>query len=176
VGKRSSFERRPQDAYDTPYEAVKPLLPHLGEGAKFIEPCAGRGDLIAHLTKHGHHCVDSWDIEPRMAGLPQHDALTWRSRRTRIACCFITNPPWTREILHPLIVHLSDQRPTWLLFDADWAYTKQSAPYMPRCRAIVPVGRVKWIAGSKHTGKDNAAWYLFDATQDSGTQFFSRAA
>jgi hypothetical protein len=29
MGKRSSFERRPQDAYDTPAAAVEPLLPYL---------------------------------------------------------------------------------------------------------------------------------------------------
>ncbi len=27
----------------------------------------------------------------------------------------------------------------------------------------LPIGRVKWIEGSKHTGKDNTCWYLFDS-------------
>jgi len=56
-------------------------------------------------------------------------------------------------------------RPTWLLFDADWAHTKQAIPYLEMCLKIVAVGRVKWIEGSEGPGKDNAAWYLFDAKQ-----------
>ena len=74
----------------------------------------------------------------------------------------ITNPPWTREIMHPMIDRFRYLAPTWLLFDADWMHTKQAAPYMPYCSDIVSVGRLKWISGSKHVGKDNAAWYRFD--------------
>jgi hypothetical protein len=39
LGKRSDFARRPQDGYDTPESAVAPLLPHLVERTRFIEPC-----------------------------------------------------------------------------------------------------------------------------------------
>ena len=41
---------------------------------------------------------------------------------------------------------------------------------------IVSVGRVKWIAGSKFTGKDNAAWYLFDRPKNVPAEFYGRAA
>jgi hypothetical protein len=64
--------------------------------------------------------------------------------------------------------------PTWLLFDADWMHTRQSAPFMPRLRKIVSVGRVKWIPDSKMTGKDNCAWYLFDKPSDEPAVFFGR--
>ena len=47
---------------------------------------------------------------------------------------FITNPPWRRDVLHPIIVNLSDQAPTWLLLDAGWVHTRQSVPYLPRLR------------------------------------------
>src|SRR3984893_1647357 len=63
---------------------------------------------------------------------------------------FITNPPWTRQLLHPIIVNLKRQKPTWLLFDADWAHTIQAAPYLSFCRKIVSVGRVKWIGSRYH--------------------------
>ena len=36
------------------------------------------------------------------------------------------------------------------------------------------IGRVKWIEGSKHTGKDNYAWYRFDITHKSGPVFHGR--
>jgi hypothetical protein len=172
------FERMKNDFYPTPASAVEPLLPHLRPGTEFIEPCAGAGDLIDHLTSFGHHCVAACDIEPRRVGIAQSDALHW-SRPPPVHSsryCFITNPPWTRGLLHPLIRHLSGQHPTWLLFDADWMHTRQAAPYMALCQKIVSVGRVKWIPDSKFTGKDNACWYLFDANKTAPAQFIGRAA
>lgn len=173
MGKRSSFERVPRDFYPTPAEAVAPLLPHLMLGTRFCEPCAGDGALINHLEAAGHHCAVAWDIEPKRDDIWQHDALT---RLVGNVDCFITNPPWSREILHPMIVHFARQHPTWLLFDADWMHTRQSAQYMPLLRKIVSVGRVKWIPDSPFTGKDNCCWYLFDAGTYSAAQFIGRDA
>jgi hypothetical protein len=45
---------------------------------------------------------------------------------------------------------------------------------MPFCSDIVAIGRVKWIAGSKFTGKDNACWYRFDTRHRSGPVFHWR--
>lgn len=173
MGKRSSFERIPRDFYPTPFEAVKPLLGHLGHNIRFAEPCAGDGRLVDHLKAAGHVCAAAYDIEPRRADIAQHDAL---DRLVGNIDCFITNPPWVRAVLHPLITHLSRQAPTWLLFDADWMHTRQSAPFMPMCQKIVSVGRGKWIEDSPFTGKDNCAWYLFDASTQAAAQFIGRAA
>lgn len=177
MGKRSDFERRPRDAYPTPYEAVLPLLPHLRAGTRFDEPCCGAGDLIQHLERHGHLCMGASDIEPGNASGLALDALEVTACRG--AEVFITNPPWDRKILHPLIERLSSIAPTWLLFDADWMHTKQAAPYLPWLHKVVSVGRVKWIPGSKMTGKDNCAWHLFDQTAQrlvAGPVLFGRAA
>jgi len=173
MGKRSNFARIERDFYKTPYEAVVPLLPYLRPGTRFCEPCAGDGALIDHLTRHGHVCARARDIEPRRDDIDRKDALT---TLTGNIDCFITNPPWSRDILHPLIVHLAAQSPTWLLFDADWMHTRQSAPFMPILRKIVSVGRVKWIPDSPFTGKDNCCWYLFDAHSEAPAQFIGRAA
>ena len=171
MGKRSNFERVERDYYPTPYEAVVPLLEHLMPNTFFVEPCAGDGRLIGHLLEHGHICISACDIEPRRDWIANGDAL---NAEIGVADCFITNPPWDRRILHPLIDHLSAQAPTWLLFDADWMHTKQAAPYMDRLEAIVSVGRVKWIEGSKMTGKDNCCWYLFTNTPNNHTEFYGR--
>jgi len=173
MGKRSDFERRERDFYPTPYEAVVPLLDHLMPRTLFVEPCAGDGVLVSHLHRHGHHCVSASDIEPQD---PSVKALNVFSAQIGQGQCFITNPPWDRSILHPIIDHLSAQAPTWLLFDADWMHTKQAVPYLDRLEAIVSVGRVKWIAGSKMTGKDNCCWYLFTETPNNHTQFYGRKA
>jgi hypothetical protein len=173
MGKRSDFERIPRDFYPTPYEAVVPLLSHLKPRTQFVEPCAGDGALIRHLQAHGHFCGLAYDIEPRARGIYKGDALDYLCVNPSM---YITNPPWAREVLHPLIERLSKQAPTWLLFDADWMHTRQSAPFMPYLRKIVSVGRVKWIPDSPFTGKDNCCWYLFDQTTDAPAQFVGRAA
>ena len=173
MGKRSDFARIERDFYPTPEEAVTPLLRHLSPGTRFVEPCAGDGALIDHLTTAGHVCARAWDIEPRRSDIEEHDALTLLVGNVD---CFITNPPWDRKVLHPLIVHLSDMAPTWLLFDADWAHTKQAAPFANRLRRIVSVGRLKWIADSPFTGKDNCAWHLFDKPSSAPCEFYARAA
>jgi hypothetical protein len=174
MGKRSNFDRVPRDFYPTPYEAVIPLLPHLPAGATYCEPCCGDGALIEHLSRHAIGCVCAFDVEPKCDQSYVGDARTlWSDGDPDF---YITNPPWDRKVLHPIIDNLSRHLPTWLLFDADWMHTRQSAPFMPFLRKIVSVGRVKWIPDSPFTGKDNCCWYLFDQTTDAPAQFVGRAA
>ena len=172
MGKRSNFERVPRDFYPTPAPAVLPLIPHLSKRfSQFWEPCAGDNALTHILEAHGAQCVHASDIDPQAAGIARRDALT--TPLPLGAKVIITNPPWDRKILHPMIDHLRQLAPTWLLFDADWAHTKQSAAFMPYCAKIVSVGRVKWIPDSKMTGKDNCAWHLF-VDHDVTTNFYGR--
>lgn len=160
MGKRSSFDRNPRDFYPTPREAVYPLLRHLAPGTRFAEPCAGNGALVVWLEAAGMRCTDKIDLQPMAKGVMHGDALSFVPKAG--TDMIITNPPWDRKVLHPMIEHFAYRKPTWLLFDADWMHTKQAAPYLHYCRKIVSVGRVKWIPDSKMTGKDNCAWYLFD--------------
>lgn len=163
MGKRSTFPRFERDAYATPADAVPPLMPHLRGVASFAEPCCGDGALVRHLERAGLRCLWATDIvEGRDALKVEHfgpvDAI-------------ITNPPWSRDVLHPMIQHFQRIAPTWLLFDADWAHTRQARPFLDQCSHIVSVGRLKWIAGSKHTGKDNASWFRFHAQHSGGPRF-----
>lgn len=135
-------------------KAVAPLTTYLAlfypGGTTYYEPCVGNRDLI-RLLGDRVTCVGSSD-----------DELDARVTKYQTgADLFITNPPWSRDLLHPIIENLRNQRPTWLLFDSDWMFTKQANPYLDYCKAILSVGRVKWIPDSKQTGKDNCAWYLF---------------
>src|SRR5579875_866627 len=158
MGKRSSFARVERDFYPTPKAAVDPLLPHLVARTVFVEPCAGNGALVDHLQAAGHRCAYAIDIEPQWPIARNGDACTM-TYNMGCASCFITNPPWDRKILHPIIGNLARQAPTWLLFDADWLHTRQSVPFMTLLRKVVSVGRVKWIPDSPFTGKDNCCWY-----------------
>jgi hypothetical protein len=109
-------------------------------------------------------CDTAFDIEPMGEGIEQLDALSDEAAglMSRLNTMIVTNPPWSRDILHPMIERFSSLAPTWLLFDADWAYTKQARPYQSILKKIVVAGRVKWFPDSKMTGKDNCAWYFFD--------------
>ena len=161
MSKRTSkYARERDDYYPTPIEAVHALIPHLPkEPFLFSEPCAGDGRLVDHIqTLTEGQPYQLFDVNPR-----RFDICTGDARDVEIGGDLaITNPPWSRDVLHPIIRNLSDQVPTWLLFDADWIHTRQSAEYLPRLKAIVSIGRVKWIAGSKSVGFENCAWHLFD--------------
>jgi hypothetical protein len=176
VGKRSDFERKPRDYYQTPIEAVEPLIEHLPRTFDFAEPCAGDGILVNHIETliEGAVCIWASDIEPQNKNILKYDYSTLTSCELEKSEYIITNPPWDRKILHPMIDHFSKLRPTWLLFDADWPHTKQSKYYMQFLHKIVSVGRIRWFGNM--TGKDNCAWYLFDAQTPPimGTFFYGR--
>jgi hypothetical protein len=157
----------PQDAYTTPARAVAPLLTQLPPRTAFVEPCAGEGRLIAHLTAAGHILAGSYDLP--------HDARIKRYRLEPLDV-FITNPPWDRPVLHAIIENLSNQAPSWLLIDFDWLATVQAAPLLPRLRKIIVIGRVKWIPDSPHTGKDNCCWCLFTRPSAEPAIFIGRQA
>ena len=139
MGRRSNFPRIDKDAYDTPPEAVLPLLPYLHPGTRFIEPCGGKGALTAALEERGHQCFYTCDIAPRAPGIVKRDALGLVGSDVLAADMFITNPPWTRKRLHPLIDHFRLLRPTWLLFDANWAFTQQAAPFTGSAACSLPL-------------------------------------
>lgn len=155
MGKRSDFARIPKDKYDTPARAVEPLLRQLKPKTLFVDPCYGAGALRFALAAAGHLFCGGFDlpIDARAHDYGMKDGEF-----------FITNPPyWGQpDDLHPLIENLSRQAPTWLLMSADWLFNESSGPLTKRLRRIVAVGRVKWIPDSPHSGKDNAAWLLFD--------------
>lgn len=155
MGKRSSFKRRAQDFYETPPGYIPPVP----AGSRFCEPCCGDGALVESLCYAGLRCVMAYDISPGIWSFGQADALGTSALNG--ADYIITNPPWTRAILHPMIEHFRKLRPTWLLFDADWMHTKQATPLLPYCHQIVSVGRVSWMQNGT-SGKENSAWYRFE--------------
>lgn len=145
MGKRSNFKRNPRDYYRTPLSAVAPLVPHLIRFGWYCEPCAGDGTLITHLSNFGIHHCSAIDIEPQAEQILKMDALDITEKHLNGATGIITNPPWDRKVLHPMIEHFSNLAPTWLLFDSDWSYTKQSRNYTPYLHKEVAVGRVSSI-------------------------------
>lgn len=162
MGKRSNFDRKDRDYYPTPHEAVAPLIGLLPDRCRFIEPCAGDGRLIRHLEKFNHRCLYACDIEPMGEGIAQRDILFFGGEAFPPCDAIITNPPWERRLLHPMIDLFRLQAPTWLLFDAGWMHTTQAKPYLQYCSVIKSIGRVKWIEGTDTSGMDDCCWYRFE--------------
>lgn len=174
MSKRSAkFARKPRDFYPTPREAVLPLIPFLPTVFSYWEPCAGDFSLCLHLdalTESDALLTEAIDIEPRSDSVDKGDALSRKAPHNTM--CIITNPPWSRDILHKMIPHFASQRPTWLLFDADWMHTRQARPYLRYCSDIVSVGRVSWEQNGV-SGFDNCCWYGFGKFE-SKTNFHAR--
>jgi hypothetical protein len=156
MAKRSNLGS-PRDDWDTiDPRAVKYLMPHLNGIETFCEPCYGSGFLANELEAHGLKCVRATEIKKGT------DALALVGDDLAGADAIITNPPWSREKLHPLIGHLVTLGvPVWLLFDSDWSFNRGSCEYLLHCTHIVPVGRLRWVPGTTMQGKDNVAWYRF---------------
>ena len=159
------FERVENDFYPTPEKAVLPLLQHLTPKTRFYEPCAGDGSLSQILVENGHVCMGMSDKNPRSQFIVQKsiDEVRYKDLGSRLVeTTVITNPPWDRPTMHRLLNHFLCLAPMWLLLEADWLFTKQSGPFMFSATDIVPIGRVRWIAGSAHDGFDNCCWVRFE--------------
>ena len=146
MGKRSNFERVERDFYRTPTDAVEPLRPFIQDVQSFCEPCAGDGALINALVDMGLRCTSAFDIQPQSINIEKQDALALDERDLLGADLIITNPPWNRDILHPMIEYFTDLgTPTWLLFDADWIHTNKQ---YPTCHASERLSALAASSGS----------------------------
>lgn len=178
MGKRSNFERLPKDKYKTPVQGVHSLRRHLPPGSfTFAELCAGDGRLINHIEAHSRgRCVLASDIDPEAEWITEMDALTVTPEALERVDLIITNPPWTRSLLHPMIDRFRKLRTTWLLFDSDWAFTEAAGNLLPYCSDMIPTPRLKWLEDTPHSAKDNTAWYRFVADDVGGPRLHPRVA
>lgn len=179
AGKRSNFPRNDRDWYGTPIKAVYPVAPFLKD-KNYISPFAGDGRLIEHIRmlQPTASCVAAFDMEPQVdevigvkispVDFNSTDVEFWHNLADADgADCFVDNPPWvnTKEsgyLLNRIIETLSSVRPTWLLMNGSYIFNKRSSRYMRMCTDVVPIGRVKWIEDSPHSGKEDCIWARFD--------------
>jgi len=168
MGKRSDFEKIPRDKYYTwDARAYTPMRAIFRQIGSFVEPCAGGGDMIRALEAIHPRCVYACDIEPT-ADFDRILKLSYDQIDPAIfkhADYIITNPPWTRSVMHPFIEWcIASGTPAWLLIDTNWASSRQARPLLSYCSDIVPTPRLKWIPDSKDSAKDDTAWYRFQET------------
>jgi len=176
MGKRSNFELQDRDLYPTiDPSAVLPLLwwarTYDPRFLSYAEPCAGDGSLIRQLV--GLDCRWKSDIHPLKEGIQKLDAHNLQESHVENCDYIITNPPYSWNVLCPMLDRFPKLRPTWLLLPADMMHNKRMAPYMRRCSVALSIGRLYW-RDNKIRGKDNYVWALFLNGIVGQTNFISR--
>ena len=174
MSKRSNFEKIPKDFYaTTDPKAVPPKFIDYIRGKTYAEPCCGEGDLVDLLADIA---VCRWesDIENRGAG-KIWDAMCLTEHELEKCELIITNPPYTKDVLLPMIDHFISLRPTWLLLPSDLAHNIYFKPYMGCCSRIISVGRLRWFKDSKHTSTENFCWYHWASPEPTQTVLHGRS-
>ena len=168
MGKRSEFERVEKDFYATiDPNAIVPTFIERIRGKTYAEPCYGDGDLEDMLREIAK-CRWRSDIRETVLSSVQMDAMEIDETLTYDCDLIITNPPYKKEVLLPMIDQFQYVKPTWLLLPADMMHNKYFGPYIKRCQEIISVGRLYWQE-NKVRGKDNYCWYFFPKGGEEGS-------
>lgn len=142
MGKRSSYEKIPKDFYATiDPKAIPPNLVKYIKGKTYAEPCYGNGDLEGLVRPYGAYCGWRSDIRD-VENAYQLDGLVITGQDLEKCDIILTNPPYTKDILLPLIEHWTKLKPTWLLLPATFMHVKYASPYMAKCSNIISIGRL----------------------------------
>ena len=165
MGKREEV-KKPKSARDfyatIDPDAVIPLLPYI-DGKTYAEPCYGKGDLV-RLLGDSAKCLWKSDIHWQKGVNYQRDATTIDLDTFLGIDLIITNPPFSRSVLLPMLDHLVHSgKPVWLLLPADIMHNKYMSHYMDRCDLVLSVGRLCWFPVDNKIvkGVDNYCWYRF---------------
>jgi hypothetical protein len=161
---KRGFARRDRDSYDTPPEAIAPLAALLQSPEPWVEPCAGCGNLVAAIP----NCVDSSDIAPRAPSIRQADAFDEHP-----ILPVITNPPF--NLADQLLTHWLATAPhVWLLHPLGKIANRNWQWAMAHATDILPIGRVRWIAGTANGGYVDHVWVRYGGVKSDGILRFHR--
>ena len=180
MGKREDVKKpkSPRDLYVTiDPAAVKPLIPFV-RGMTYAEPCAGNGDLINQLSSYGVCCTHASDITSFRYDEWDASDIPFEVLCSSYSDCIITNPPFSKALLLPIMDHLMcSGLPLWLLLPADIMHNKYMRPYMKKCKTVASVGRLCWFpdedTGKLIKGVDNYQWMEF-VSYETPTTFHGR--
>ena len=175
MGKRdgNKFERVDKDYYATidPSCMVEPFVSRV-RGMKYAEPCYGEGHL-EDLLMDVATCVWRSDIRPTVGSSMVKDATTLNIDDLQEADVVVSNPPYQWPMLKPLLDHLPNIKPTWLLLPADYMHNIRMGPYMEKCTTVIAIGRMYWLP-NKVKGVSNMCWYRFSKWHIGQTEFIGR--
>jgi hypothetical protein len=175
MGKRSNYENdKPKDFWPTidPNVTPQPFIDMI-RGRTYAEPCYGEGDLEDLLMEIAH-CKWRSDIRETVGSSKVMDATDLTKEMLKECDMIITNPPFSWNLLKPLLDHLPTLKPTWFLLPANVMHNKRMGPYMSNCAWVISVGRLYWM-DNKIRGVDDFAWFRFHNEKwGSGTRFVGR--
>lgn len=174
MGKRSSFEKVPKEFYPTTDpNAVVPLVRFI-RGRTYAEPCYGNGDLEDLLVDVAT-CKWRSDVRETVSSSKVTGALSITAKDIADCDLILTNPPFSKPVLLPMLDHFISLKETWLLLPADYMHNSYFGSYMRRCKSVVSIGRLRWFKDSKASSTDNFCWYFWPkgATQEQ-TRFYGR--
>ena len=173
MGKYSNFDRVEKDFYPTiDPDAIPQSLIEWIYGTNYAEPCYGNGDLEDALMEIAH-CKWRSDIRRTVESSKVMDAVEIGPKDVKDCDLIITNPPYKRDVLLPLLDHFLTLKPTWLLLPADMMHNKYMSKYLDHCLLIISVGRLYWQE-NKVKGKGNFCWFQFDSYWTHGPRFIGR--
>jgi hypothetical protein len=173
MSKRTNFDKIPKDFYPTfDKSALVPAFVNDISEKTYAEPCCGEGDLVNLLSRIA---VCKWqsDLENRGYGVVK-DAMEVSISDIADVDMIITNPPYTKSIVLPMIDHFTALKPTWLLLPADWMHNIYFKPYLGKCSKIISIGRMSWMRNTKMKSTENYCWYFWEDMENKNTTFIGR--
>jgi hypothetical protein len=84
-----------KDSFQTPPQALSPLLPIVPCVWRVWEPCCGEGNLVRAMRGKGYEVIAS-DIRPQCVDSLERDCFLWEPTYANLEWdCIITNPPYS---------------------------------------------------------------------------------
>lgn len=164
----SSFERRPNDLYETEAWATEALLRFFPlKGRKVWEPAAGNHKMADVLRAHGAEVITS-DIETYSRAHDQMFDFLSDGEDYEVVDDIVTNPPYGRQnraavkFAEKALQRCSGIVALLLAVKIDSGKTRAHLfADNPRFAAkIVLVDRIQWFVGD-HTGTEDHAWFVW---------------
>lgn len=174
MSKRSDFDKVPKDFY--PSTDKKILVEGFVKEVRdktYAEPCWGEGDL-EDLLRGVATCGWRSDIRDTSPFSKQMAGTQVTPYDIRNCDLLVSNPPFTRQVLLPLIDHFVTLKPTWLLLPAGFMNNIYFGPYMKKCSKVVSIGRICWfpVNGKRVASTDDFCWYYWEEGADETQTIF----
>lgn len=172
---RKPNELRDSDFWETPAEAFcREFIDLLPSTLRYGEPCFGKGKLALHLTKASRlankhivccHASDLYvEAEPELRSVKLDARTLTTDDLEEPIDLWITNAPWRRGHLFPIIDNLVKIAPVWMILPGEFYHRRNASACMSRCSDVVSTGCVNWIPGKSGNARTAYAWYKFHNT------------
>ncbi len=101
------------------------------------------------------------DIRETVSSSKVMNALSLTKEQLEGVDLIVTNPPFTRTVLMPMLDHFITLKPTWLLLPSDLMHNVYFGDAMRRCSKVVSVGRLRWFKETKSLSMESYCWYFW---------------